>query len=107
MHTCLDLIEQALVIGQQELAALRNGNPVEAQEREEERGRLTRLALESCRDLPLDVLLPEFQKLNELQKELTRAAEELQRIWREELSVSRQRGRSLAGYKQTIEHALQ
>jgi hypothetical protein len=104
---CFELLEQALRIGQRELAALRDGRPEEAKEWEEERSRLTQQALEICRDAPLDMLLVEFRKLCDLQKELTHAGEALRRVWQTELIRSRRENRRLAGYGQAAAYALQ
>jgi hypothetical protein len=106
-HGCFELLERALQIGRRELAALSDGKPEEAQEWEEERGRLTQQALNICRDAPLDMLLVEFQKLCDMQKELTHAGEELRRVWRADLIRSRRESRRLAGYRRTTSHALQ
>lgn len=109
-NTCLELLAQALRVGEQELAALIDGKPEQAQECEDKRSRLTQQALEACHySTPpdTDVLLVEFQKLNDMQKCLTRAAEDLRRNWQKELAASRRESRRLAGYRQASSYALQ
>ncbi|MDR2696832.1 MAG: hypothetical protein LBC79_10735 [Deltaproteobacteria bacterium] len=105
-HACLHLLEQALEMGEQELEALEHGRTEQASAREEERSRLTQQALELSGDVPLDILLVEFQKLCDMQKRLTQAADELRRGWRQEMARVRGESRRLAGYKQAAAHAL-
>ena len=105
-HACIDLFEQALEIGERELEALENGRTDQASAREEERSRLTQQAMELSRDVPLDILLVEFQKLCDMQKRLTLAGNALRRSWQQELTRARGESRRLAGYRQAASHAL-
>jgi hypothetical protein len=105
-HACLHLLQRALLAGTQELEALNNGQIEQAAACEEERSRLTQQAIELGGDVPLDVLLAEFQKLCELQKRLTEAGNALRRTWQREMARARGESRRLAGYKQATAHAL-
>ena len=105
-RACIDLLEQALEMGEQELEALESGQTDLASAREEERSRLTQQALELSGDVPLDILLVEFQKLCDIQKRLTTAGNELRRSWQQELTRARGESRRLAGYRQATSHAL-
>ena len=105
-YVCIQLFEQALLIGEQELEALNGGQPEEAAPWEEERCRLTQQALELSGDVPSGILLVEFQKLSDLQKRLTQAGNELRQSWQKELARARGESRRLAGYKQATAHAL-
>ncbi|MDR0465855.1 MAG: hypothetical protein LBH94_00705 [Deltaproteobacteria bacterium] len=105
-HAGMQLLEQALLIGALELEALSAGRIEEAAAREEERSRLTLQAIELSGDVPLDMLMMEFQKLCELQKSLTQAGNELRLSRQQEMSRARGENRRLAGYKQAAAHAL-
>ena len=105
-HACIDLLEQALEMGEQELEALEHGRPDQASAREEERSRLTQQALEISGDVPLDILLVEFQKLCDMQKRLTEAGNALYQDWQQEMTRVRGESRRLAGYRQAAAHAL-
>jgi hypothetical protein len=105
-RACIDLLKQALETGEQELAALENGRTDQASAWEEERGRLTQQALELSGDVPLEILLVEFQKLCDMQKRLTLAGNELRRSWQQEFTRARGESRRLAGYRQAAAHAL-
>ena len=105
-HACIQLLEQALLIGTQELEALNNGETEQASAREEERSRLTQQAIELSGDVPLDILLVEFQKLCDLQKRLTQAGNELRQSWQKEFMRVRGESRRMTGYKQAAAHAL-
>ena len=105
-HACIQLIEQALLIGTQELEALNDGRTEQAAACEEERSRLTQQAMELSGDVPLDILLVEFQKLCDLQKGLIQAGNALRQNWQQEFRRARGESRRLAGYKQATAHAL-
>ena len=105
-HACLRLLDQALLIGAQELEALSDGKIEQASALEEERGRLTQQALECGGDVPLEVLLVKYQKLSDIQKRLTQAGSELRQGWQKEFTRVRGESRRLAGYKQAAAHAL-
>jgi hypothetical protein len=105
-HACIHLLEQALETGEQELEALENGRTDQAAAREEERSRLTQQAMELSGDVPLDILLVEFQKLCDMQKRLTEAGNALHQGWQQEMARARGESRRLAGYKQATAHAL-
>jgi len=105
-HACLDLLKQALLIGEQEMIALTGGQTELASACEEERSRLTQEALTLSGDVPMDVLRVEFQKLCDLQQSLTEAGYALRKRWQKEFMRSRVEGRRLAGYKQATAHAL-
>ena len=105
-YACIHLLEQALETGEQELEALENGQTDQAAAWEEERSRLTQEALEISGDVPLDVLLVEFQKLCDMQKRLTRAGNELRRDLWQEMTRVRGESRRLAGYKQAAAHGM-
>ncbi|MCL2123395.1 MAG: hypothetical protein FWH34_04820 [Desulfovibrionaceae bacterium] len=105
-HACIHLLEQALRIGAQELEALNSGQLEQASAREEERSRLTQQAIELSGDVPLEILLVEFQKLCDLQRCLTLAGYELRQSWQKEFMRARGESRRLAGYKQAAAHAL-
>ena len=105
-HACIELLEQALLVGEQELEALFRGETEQASARQEERSRLTQQAMELSGGVPLDILLVEFQKLCDMQKRLTQAGNELRQIWLKELMRVRRESRRLAGYKQAAAHAL-
>ena len=105
-HASIRLLEQALLIGAQELNALSNGQTEQAATWEEERSRLTQQAIELSSDAPLDMLLVEFQKMYDMQKRLTQAGNELRQLWQKELARARGELRRLAGYKQATAHAL-
>jgi hypothetical protein len=105
-HACLHLLEQALLIGMQELEALGEGQTEQAAEREEERSRLTQQAIEISGDAPLEVLLEGFRQLCELQKRLTQAGNELRQSRQQEMTRARAESRRLAGYRQATAHAL-
>ena len=92
--------------GEQELEALNSGLPEQAAVWEEERSRLTQQALELSGDVPLEVLLMEFQKLCDMQKCLTHAGNELRQSWQKEFMRARGESRRLAGYKQAASYAL-
>jgi hypothetical protein len=103
---CINLLEQALRTGEQELEALSEGLPEQAAAWEEERSRLTQQALELSGDVPLELLLMEFQKLCDMQKRLSQAGNELRQSWQKEFMRARGESRRLAGYKQAAAHAL-
>jgi len=103
---CIDLLAQALRTGEQELEALSDGKPEQAAVWEEERSRLTQQALELSGDVPVEILLMEFQKLCDMQTRLTQAGNALRQIWQKELMRVRGESRRLAGYKQAAAHAL-
>jgi hypothetical protein len=105
-HACIHLLEQALLIGSQELEALNNGQTEHASALEEERSRLTQQAIELGGDVHLDILLETFQKLCDLQKRLTQAGNELRQSWQKDLMRVRGESRRLTGYKQAAAHAL-
>ena len=105
-HACIHLLEQALLIGEQELAALSEGRTEQAGALEEERSRMTQQAMELAGDVPVDILLAAFQKLSELQKRLTETGNELRQSWQKEFMRVRGENRRLAGYKQATTHAL-
>ena len=105
-HTCIHLLERALQIGEQELEALSDGQIEQASAWEEERSRLTQQAIKLSNDAPLDILLVEFQKLCDIQKRLSQAANELRQSWQKEFTRARGESRRLAGYKQATAHAL-
>ena len=105
-HACIQLLEQALLIGMQELEALNEGRTDEAAGREEERSRLTQEAMALSGDAPLDALRAAFQELCEMQKRLTRAGNELRQIRQREMTRARGESRRMAGYRQAAAHAL-
>ena len=105
-HICFELLNQALVLGEQELADLNEGRTEDAQEKEGKRSRLTMQALELSGDLPLDALRESLQSLSAMQKRLSEAGTELRRDWQQQLQRSRKENRRLAGYRQTVSHAL-
>ena len=105
-HACIRLLEQALLIGAQELEALNSGQTEQASAWEEERSRLTQQAIELSGDVPLDVLLVEFQKLCDMQQRLIQAGNELRTNWQKEFMRARGESRRLAGYKRATAHAL-
>jgi len=105
-YACIRLFEKALLIGAQELEALRDGQTEQASAWEEERSSLTQQALQLSEGVPLDILLVEFQKLSEMQKRLTQAGNELRQGWQEERMRVRGESRRLAGYKQAAAYAL-
>ena len=105
-HACIRLLEQALLVGAQELEALSDGQLEQASAWEEERGRLTQQALEFSSDVPLEILLEKFQKLSDMQKRLTQVGSELRQSWQKEFMRVRGESRRLAGYKQAAAHAL-
>ena len=105
-YACINLLGQALRAGEQELEALSDGQPEQAAVWEEERSRLTQQALELSGDVPLEILLMEFQKLCDMQKRLTQAGNELRQSWQQEFMRARGESRRLAGYKQAAAHAL-
>jgi hypothetical protein len=105
-HACIRLLEQALLIGTQELEALSSGRAEQAAAWEAERSRLTQEAIEISGDVPLDELQAAFQQLCELQKRLTEAGNELRLNWQKEMARARGESRRLAGYKQAAAHAL-
>jgi hypothetical protein len=105
-YACIRLLEKALLVGEQELEALSDGQTEQASACEEERSRLTQQAMELTDDVPLDILLVEFQKLCDMQKRLTQAGSELRQGWQKELVRVRGESRRLAGYKQAAAHAL-
>ena len=105
-HGCINILKQALLTGEQELEALNDGRAEEAAAWEEERSRLTQQALEMSGNVPLDVLLEEFQKLCDMQKRLTQAGNALRQSWQQEFMRARGESRRLAGYKQAASYAL-
>ncbi|MCL1985104.1 MAG: hypothetical protein FWG59_01465 [Betaproteobacteria bacterium] len=105
-HACIDLIEQALLIGTRELEALNEGQTEQAAACEEERSRLTQQAMELSGDVPLDILLVELQKLCDMQKVLIQAGTLLRQNWQKEFMRVRGESRRLAGYRQAMAHAL-
>ena len=105
-HACINILKQALLTGEQELEALNDGRAEEAAAWEEERSRLTQQALEMSGNVPLDVLLEEFQKLCDMQKRLTQAGNALRQNWQQEFMRARGESRRLAGYKQAASYAL-
>ena len=105
-NACINLLEQALLIGEQELEALSDGRPEQAATWEEERSRLTQQALELSGDVPLEIMLMKFQKLCDMQKRLTQAGNELRQSWQQDFMRARGESRRLAGYKQAAAHAL-
>ena len=105
-HACINLLEQALQTGEQELDALKDGQVEQASAWEEERSRLTHKAIKLSNDVPLDVLLVEFHKLRDIQKRLIQAVNDLRRDWQQEFARTRGESRRLAGYKQATAHAL-
>jgi len=105
-HACINILKQALLTGEQELEALNDGRAEEAAAWEEERSRLTQQALEMSGNVPLDVLLEEFQKLCDMQKRLTQAGNALRQSWQQEFMRARGESRRLAGYKQAASYAL-
>jgi len=105
-HACIHLLDQALLIGEQELEALSDGRTEQAGAWEEERSRLTQQAIALADDVPLDILRVKFQELSVLQKRLTEAGNELRQDWQKEFMRARGESRRLAGYKQATTHAL-
>jgi len=105
-YACIHLLEQALRTGEQELEALSDGLPEQAAAWEEERSRLTQQALELSGDVPMEILLVEFQRLCDMQKRLTQAGNALRQSWQKEFMRAREESRRLAGYKQAAAHAL-
>ena len=105
-YACIKLLEQALLTGEQELEALSEGRPEQAAAWEAERSRLTQQALKLSDDVPLEILLMEFQKLCDMQKRLTQAGNALRQSWQQEFMRARGESRRLAGYRQAAAHAL-
>lgn len=106
MNTSVHYIEQALTLGQQELACLLEGEVEQAAELAEKRAQLTAQAW-SCRmEEDTAPLRDSMARLMTLQDTLTGEASRLREEIRAGLLKSRKEGQRLAGYRKVVEYAL-
>ena len=101
MHPCLQLLEQALDIGEVELQYLSSGQVDGVEELSERRFSLMDEAWECQSPDCLDEFREKFLAMQELQHRLSEAAVSLHEILRDELKKNRQESTRRHGYQQT------
>ena len=101
MHPCLQLLEQALDIGEVELQYLSSGQVDGVEELSERRFSLMDEAWECQSPDCLDEFREKFLAMQELQHRLSEAAVRLHEILRDELKKNRQESTRRHGYQQT------
>ncbi len=102
MADSLALLDQALMLGENELNALACGDVDAADDSAQERGKLLTRAWEQRESVQEDDLRQKLLQLQTLQGRLTSEARKLHQSLREELQRSRKESTRLAGYKRAI-----
>lgn len=104
MSECLQLLDQALEIGQRELEFISAGMVEETEEAAHERGSLMERAW-NAKDreaVDVDELMDKLKQLKSLQGQLTGKARNLHKALEEDLqSMRREKGR-MSGYRKTV-----
>lgn len=106
MNTSLQYIEQALALGQEELAALMQGDVEEAMELAERREAMAARAWELRTPSDNQLYSERILQMMKLQERLSEAARTLKEEIRVSLVKSRKEGQRLAGYRKAVAHAL-
>ena len=106
MATSMQYMEQALALGQRELAALTQGDVDEAAELAERREALAAQAWEARAMADKEGYGEQIIQMLHLQEVLRDAAQNLREDIREGLVQSRKENKRLAGYRQAVAHAL-
>ena len=102
MADSLTLLDQALFLGEQELAALSSGDVDTADLNFRERGRLLDEAWERREGVALDVLHEKLLKMQNLQGRLAEEARRLHSGIKDELQRSRKHSTRLKGYRKAV-----
>ncbi|WP_432737803.1 hypothetical protein [Maridesulfovibrio sp. FT414] len=102
MANTLNLLDQALEIGNDELRHLMAGEVDEAFDAAERRGVLTSQALETKESVSLDQILDKLHKLKTLQGHLTTEAKKLQATLKEDITRARQETTRFKGYGRAV-----
>jgi len=105
MSECLNLLEQALDLGRQELEFLASGKVEETEEAAHERGNLMELAWQAKEREQIDVdeLLDKLRQLKNMQGQLTREARSLYKSLESDLARARKEHGRLTGYRQATQ----
>ena len=98
MAETLELLDQALELGYNELRFLAAGEADEAFDAAEKRGELTTQALETKESVSLDQILEKLSKLKRLQGQLTAEARKLHEALRQDIGRAKQEGARFKGY---------
>lgn len=106
MHPCIELLEQALNIGEIELECLAAGQVEEVEELSEKRFSLLDEAWECQSPDCLDEFREKFLQMQALQSRLSEEAVHLHAILRDELNKSRRENTRQHGYQQTSDTSL-
>ena len=101
MHACLELLEQALDIGELELQYLTAGQVDGVEELSQRRFNLLDEAWERQSADCLDEFRDKFMAMQDLQVRLSDAAVRLHEVLRDELKKNRQENTRRHGYQQT------
>lgn len=102
MVNSLSLLDQALNLGEQELAALAMGDVDTAHDSADERGKLIELAWENREGVALDALQDKLLQLQSLQGKLTDEAKRLHSSIKAELQKTKKHSTRLSGYRQAV-----
>jgi hypothetical protein len=102
MAETLNLLDQALEIGQQELKYLIAGEVDEAFDAAERRGFLTSQALETKESVSLEQILDKLNKLKSLQGHLTSEAKKLQAALKHDINRVKQENTRFKGYGKAV-----
>ena len=103
----LSLLDQALDLARQEMAALEDGAYDRAVELAERRGELTGMAWQLLESDGVDQYRKRLIELTRLQEHLTELAAQAQEVVRASLQRSRLEKQRMRGYHQAVGQALQ
>ena len=107
MHPCIELLEQALSLGELELEYLSAGQVDEVEELSARRFSLLDEAWERQSPDCLDEFREKFMQMQTLQGRLSREAVHLHALLRDELNKNRRESTRRHGYQQTSDTNLQ
>lgn len=102
MAETLQLLDQALEIGHEELKYLAAGEVEDAFEAAERRGFLTTQALETKESVSLDQILDKLNRLKSLQGQLTSEAKKLHATLKDDITRVKQEGTRFKGYGKAV-----
>lgn len=102
MSNTLSLLDQALILGEQELSALALGDVDTAHESASERGKLIERAWNNREGVALDSLREKLLQLQSMQGKLTDEAKRLHSSIKAELQKTKKHANRLSGYKQAV-----
>lgn len=99
MTMTLDLLDEALDIGRQELKSLEVGDVDEAQGMCDRRDRITTEALQTKAHASLDEMLDKIDRLRELQGQITAEARKLHSALKKDLQHANKTSKCFSAYK--------